>query len=270
MNMSNFKNPPIFKNNHYQKMEKSGYLNFFATSANWPADKERVEISDLRHVFFELSNLCNYANIHPQCPVSWQKKKVILSSKVVKGVIDQLGKEKFKGYIAFHRYNEPTNDPRLFEFIAYAKKHAPKAKIRLLTNGSYLNQTMADDLKDAGLNILEVSSYMPKEHQRLIKLKVNIPYMVTFQILDDRKTIYATDKLNLHKPCFAHINDITINCEGKMPICCLDWKNQVVFGDLNKDSLDKILHSRFFTQTFKLLSKGTRNLDICSRCDWSR
>lgn len=267
--MAEFKKPPIFKNKEYQKVEKA-YLSFFATPANWPANKDRVEISDLRHIFFELSNLCNYANIHPQCPVSWQKKKVILSTKVVRSVIDQLGKGGFSGYIAFHRYNEPTNDPRLFEFIAYVKKHAPKAKIRLLTNGSYLNQTMADALVEAGLNILEVSSYMLKEHERLIKLKLKIPYIVTFQILDNRKTIYETEKLNLSKPCFAHINDITVNCEGKMPICCLDWKNQVIFGDLNKDSLKKILHSRLFTQTFKLLSKGTRNLDICSRCNWSR
>ncbi len=249
---------------------EEAYLNFFATSADWPVDRERVEISDLRHVFFELSNLCNYSTIHPQCPVSSYKKKIILSSKLVKSVIDQLGKGGFKGYIAFHRYNEPTNDPRLFQFIAYAKKQVPKAKIRVLTNGSYLNQNMADDLYEVGLDILEVSSYFLKEHQRLIGLKVKIPYLVTFQILDNRKTIYASDKIDLHKPCFAHINDITINCEGKMPICCLDWKNQVIFGDLNKDTLEKILHSRFFTHTFKALSKGNRYLDICSRCDWSR
>lgn len=267
--MPDFTKPATFKNGPYQKMEKD-YLNFFATAKNWPRDKDRVEISDLRHVFFELSNLCNYASIHPQCPVSWQKQKVILSSKVVKSVLDQLGEGGFAGHIAFHRYNEPTNDPRLFEFIAYAKTHTPQAKVRLLTNGSYLNQIMADDLYVSGLDILEVSSYHLKEHQRLIKLKVRMPYMVFFSILDNRKTIYQREKINLVKPCFAHINDVTINCEGKMPICCLDWKNQVVFGNLNKNSLEKIIHGRFFTQTFKALSHGERHLDICSRCDWSR
>lgn len=71
--MSNFKKPLVFKNKQYKKIEKD-YLGFFATAANWPSNKETVEINDLRHVFFELSNLCNYASIHPQCPVSWQKK----------------------------------------------------------------------------------------------------------------------------------------------------------------------------------------------------
>ena len=267
--MPGFVKPKTFKNEPYKKIEID-FLNFFANPTNWPKDKDQVNISELRHVFFELSNICNYASIHPQCPVSWAKGKIILSSKIVKSVLDQLGADGFHGYLAFHRYNEPTNDPRLFEFIAYARKKVPRAKIRLLTNGSYLTQTLADDLYDIGVNILEVSSYNLKEHDRLIKLKVKIPYIVTFQILDNRKTIYDTEKKNLFKPCFAHINDITINCEGKMPICCLDWKNQVVFGDLKKDSLKKILHSRFFLRSFKLLSRGTRNLDICSRCDWSR
>lgn len=267
--MPEFVKPPDYKNDAYKKIEKN-YLKFFATSANWPKNKTKVEISDLRHIFFELYNICNYANIHPRCPVSWQKKKVILSSKTVKSVLDQLGEGGFTGYIAFHRYNEPTNDPRLFEFISYAKTHVPKSKVRLLTNGSYLNQTIVDDLETVGLDLLEVSSYFPKEHERLIKLKPKIPYKVFYSILDNRKSIYATDKLNLFKPCFAHVNDVTVNCEGKMPICCLDWKNQIDFGDLSKVRLEKVLQSPFFTRTFRALSGGKRNLDICSRCDWSR
>lgn len=267
--MPDIKLPQTFTNSHFKKFDKS-YHDFFATADNFKPKDDKIEISDLRHVYFELSNMCNYASIHPQCPVSMQKKKIILKSSIVKKVIDELGKNNFHGYISFHRYNEPTNDPRLFEFISYAKKFCSRAKVRLLTNGFYLNQTMVDELYESGITILDVSGYGFKEYNRLINLKAKFPYRVFFSVLDNRKSLYEREKINLTKPCFAQTNDLTINCEGKIPLCCLDFKNKHIFGDLNKDSLKKIVNSRFFRRVFSNLSHGKRSLDLCSRCNWSR
>lgn len=266
--MSSFHAPPTFKNRHFQKIDKE-YHDFFATLENFKFSN-KVSINDLRHVYLELSNMCNYAAIHPQCPVSWQKKKIILKSAVVKKVIDELGENDFHGYLQFHRYNEPTNDPRLFEFIYYTKTHCPSARVRILTNGFYLNQEMADEFHRAGVAILDVSGYGLKEYDRLTHLKVKFPYRVFFSILDNRKSLYESNKINLFKPCFAQTNDVTINCEGELVLCCLDFKNKHVFGNLNKDSLKKIVDGRFFQNTFNNLSKGKRLLDLCSRCSWSR
>lgn len=257
----------VFKNKYYQKKEKF-YKNFEVSDASGLGNK--VNIKDLRHVYFEISNLCVYSSIHPKCPVSLQKDKKILSSKIVKKVIKELGNNKYNGFIAFHRYNEPLGDPRLFEFISYIKKYCPKAKVRILTNGFYLTQEIIDQFKSSGIEVLEVSGYGMKEYNRLRKLKATFPYRVFYAIFDDRKSLYEKRKINLNKPCFAPINDITINCEGKLGLCCLDWKNKHIFGDLEKTTLKKILNSPAFLKVYKELTQGKRNLDLCSRCDWQR
>jgi phosphatidylglycerophosphate synthase len=41
----------------------------------------------------------------------------------------------FDGVIAFHIYNEPLIDPRLFSFIEYARRICPQGRILILTNG---------------------------------------------------------------------------------------------------------------------------------------
>ena len=267
--MFNFSIPPDFKNKHYKKKEKF-YLIFFASDSNFLTNKGKIKIENIHRISFELSNLCNYSNIHPQCPVSMQKDKKTLSSKIVKGVINQLGKKNYKGFIAFHRYNEPLIDPRLFEFISYTKTYCPEAKIHILTNGFYLTQSIVEDFNEAEIESLEVSAYNKNEYQRLINLKVKFPYKVTFALLDSRKSLYSRKKLNSTKPCYAQINDITINCEGKLVLCCLDWRNKHIFGDLKNHSLEKVINSKSFLKTYKNLTQGKRLLDLCSRCDWQR
>lgn len=259
----------VYKNRHFQRKEKI-YRDFLASDDNLPSDLTKVGLSDIRHVFFELSNMCVYAHLHPKCPVNLQRTKKVLSSKIVKKVVDELGKHNYKGFFAFHRYNEPLIDPRLFEFISYVKDRCPKAMVRILTNGFYLNQTIIDELCDLRIETLEVSAYFPEEYKRLIKLDVKFPYMVFCPILDTRISLYNKRKINLLKPCYAQVNDITINCEGKLSLCCLDWKNKYILGNLGKDSLEKIISSRKFLSVYKNLVEGKRTLDICSKCDWQR
>lgn len=257
----------VSKNKYYRAKEK--FYNNFGVSDKSLLNK-KVNIKDIRHVYFEISNLCVYSNIHCKCPVSLQKTKKILSSKIVEKVIKELGANQYEGFIAFHRYNEPLGDPRLFEFISYVKTHCPKAKVRILTNGFYLTQEIIDQFKISGIEVLEVSGYGMKEYNRLRKLKATFPYRVFYAIFDNRKSLYEKKKINLSRPCFAQINDVTINCEGKLGLCCLDWKNKHVFGDLEKTTLKKILNSGSFLDVYRSLTQGKRTLDLCSRCNWQR
>jgi MoaA/NifB/PqqE/SkfB family radical SAM enzyme len=176
----------------------------------------------------------------------------------------------FSGEIAFHRYNEPMIDKRLFQFIEYTNEKLPNAKISILTNGSFLDQEMLKKMETYKIGLLTVSSYTFKEHDRLIKLKTSIPYRVYFSHLDDREDIYTRSELNTPLPCFATLRDITVNCFGFLSICCLDWQNRFTFGNLADHSLHELLNSKEYLEAHRDLFNGKRNLEICKRCDWQR
>lgn len=227
-------------------------------------------IQKIRAIFFELSNQCNYTYLHPKCPTNYQCEKRILSGNIFNRVIAELAENQFSGVISFHRYNEPLIDPRLILFIQTAKLALPNAYIRILTNGSYLTQEVADSLINAGVNWLEVSSYFKGEFERLVRLKIEVPYHVFSSTLDKRLDQYERESSNLVKPCYAMLNDITVNCHGELGLCCLDWKNQHTFGNLQDSRLSDLLDSELFLSYFNGLAHGKRELDLCSRCDWKR
>jgi radical SAM protein with 4Fe4S-binding SPASM domain len=223
-----------------------------------------------KRIAIELSNICNYANIHTKCPLHLAKEPKILPEKIVYHILETCQKYNFQGYLTFDVYNEPTIDPRLMMFVRKAKKMLPKAKIILQTNGFYFTQTLADEFEESGVSLIRVSAYSPKEGERLSKIKLKIPIKVTSIILDDRMQMYSLPEIGSCKPCFAPLNELLITHDGHIALCCLEWKREIIFGDLYKQSLEEILLSEEIQNTYKRLSQGDRYLEICKRCESSR
>ncbi|MFC1843868.1 SPASM domain-containing protein [Thermodesulfobacteriota bacterium] len=258
----------IFMNRDYRKLDVN-YDNFFSITSP-SINLEKPLIKQIQRVSFELSNICNYSMIHKKCPASRVKEKKVLSAGIVEKVITELSSINYEGLFVFHRYNEPFIDPRLFGFIKTANKLCPNSKILLLTNGFYLTQQLANELTELNIWILAVSAYSDAEFERLSALTVNFPYTVFKSILDGRENIYDGEILDHKKNCFAPLRDLTINAQGEVVLCCLDWENRHVFGKLDKNSLDDIVKEKKFQQLALDLSTGKRNLDICRRCSMVR
>lgn len=223
-------------------------------------------------VSIELSNLCNWANFHKKCPLSLETEYIILSKKVVYRVFDCLSKYNFEGTIAFHTYNEPMIDPRLFLFIRDAKQKCPKSEIMIMTNGYYFNQTIADELTEMGVARIHVSVYTLKDYQRLKKIQINIPYIIRKGQLDDRLKLY--DKMppvnKDETPCYAPLREIIITREGQVSLCCLDWKRKHCFGNLYNENLEDVILESDMAGVYNSLSNGNRIFGICKSCGWTR
>jgi len=225
-----------------------------------------------KRVSIELSNLCNYANIHKKCPLNLESQRIILSKKIVEKVIDSMARYGFKGTIAFHTYNEPMMDPRLFLFIQYARQKCPECEVMIMSNGYYFNQTMADELVDIGVGSIYVTAYTPKEQKRLGSIHVDIPYSIQNYELDDRLNLYDRElpaNPNV-EPCHAPLEEIIVTRKGQVSLCCLDWKRKHCFGNLYDETLEDVILQSDISKVYSMLSSGHRNFAICKSCGWSR
>ncbi|MBP7652814.1 SPASM domain-containing protein [Candidatus Dependentiae bacterium] len=264
-----YKKYPPFKNQLYRDL-RINYENFFIHRLTQINNREEDYIKQVKRVSFELSNMCNYSFIHKKCPTSKYKNKKILSSEIVYKTIDELKKINYSGVIAFHRYNEPLIDPRLFQFIEYVNKNIPLAKIFILSNGFYINQYIADKFFEYKIWILAASAYFPEEYQRLINLEVKIPYFVFWSELDERKSIYESEEFNLNLECNAPILDVNICSDGRLGLCCMDWKGEYSFSDLSDKTLAEVLRSENVLKIHNALINKKRVLPICRRCSIKR
>jgi len=222
-------------------------------------------------ISFELSNLCSYSRIHKRCPLNLEKEPRILSSRIVYGILDVLGRFNYDKVIAFHVYSEPLTDPRLFKFIEYARSKCPDSDIYFSTNGAFLDQVLMNELVEAGLSNIHISAYSNGEFERLLKIDFPITHKVErLNLIKDHLEIYEKPIMDSDQPCFAPLNDIVITRDATLSLCCRDWKRAHNFGDLKEKGLIEILREGKLHEAYRRLSSGDRYLDLCRRCGSTR
>jgi len=209
-------------------------------------------LANTSRVTIELSNICNLSHQHKLCPASLVKKgeKTILASTIVYHILYTCKEIGFTGRLAFHRYNEPTCDPRLMEFIDYAQQGCC-GEVFIMTNGVYWTPSLEKEFRRRNVT-LEIHDYS------ITKLN---PIVLK---------IYDEPLIPCTKPCYAPLNDLTINCQGEIALCCRDWKNAHTFGSLYKHTLSELLMSPPVQECYAKLIKGERFLDLCTRCNLER
>lgn len=231
---------------------------------------------NITEVAIMLSNLCNYAAIHPKCPASCIKEKQIMPSKTVYKILDELAMNDFHGTLCFHIYNEPLIDPRLFMFIQYVKKSMPGAKVKVYSNGYYLNQIMLEELGEVGTDILNTTGYGKDEYERMIELgaESDMAFSVIYGVLDDRMDYYTkknTAGAISDDVCDTYLFQIPIFVTGDIGTCCLDYMHPYELGNVSQYSLEECLRSRKIIDFQMRLLKGDRtDFPICSNCNWKR
>lgn len=255
----------VFENEAYQLL---GYEQLAKNSQK--LDPTVSLFSQISRISFQLSNICNYETIHKKCPLHCSSPKIVLRTSIITNVLDELSEIDYSGIIAFHIYNEPLIDPRLFSLIAKTHNKCPKAKVYILSNGYYLNQNILDELETSVIWLLIVSAYSKYEFDRLSKYVTSIPYKVFHASLDDRQNLYEGPLLNTKAPCYPFVTDLSIACTGEVTLCCLDWDRRFVFGNLNNGKLHDILEKEDVRLVANKLMHGQRTLDICRRCNWVR
>jgi len=220
-----------------------------------------------KRISLELSNLCNHAEAHHRCPAHFREEPAILPEAIVDAVLSSCRACDFQGVISFHLYNEPGIDPRLMLFMKKVKQALPAARLFLLTNGWYLDQTLAREFEAHGLDFLGISVYSEEERARLSRISLGIPIRFLHEPHDDRVHWYnGRPGSGCGLPCYCPLYEICITCRGEVGLCPFDWQRRHVFGNLHDDPLEVILEGAAVWRLYEELSKGNRELAICRGC----
>ncbi len=230
------------------------------------------------HVYIELSNLCNYAYMHKGCLASRQTEKRILPADKVYNIIDTLAKYKYgKGKsLSFYNYSETLNDPRLFKFIEYARKKLPDCDLIVGTNGWYLNDVMAMELYDVGVDLILVTSYTSNEHIRLVKIKNYVAEqfkrgnLKAFMIRRVKQMDCRLNMTGKKGACYAPLTELILSSSGDLRLCCIDVRQDGEYGNIHKKDFEQIMidvYPKFYDLRQQLI-KSDRQLEICEKCSF--
>ena len=191
-------------------------------------------------------------------------------------IIEELSDMNFAGRISPHFYGEPLMDKRLPELIAFARGKCPHAEIQFASNGDFLTEKLLLELMKIGLDSVLVTNYDDFEKPNLVELSRKYPTHVRYRSYKD---MWVYNRTGVHMvdrrigsfrsvPCLRPSRQLVCNWKGNIVLCCNDYYEKYVFGNVKNESIQEIWNSDKFIEFRRILRQGHRaKIDICEYCD---
>ena len=208
-------------------------------------------------------------------------------------IVHDLSDFNYKGRLVFAPFGEPLLDDRLPSFVDHLKKNLRKCTVIILTNGDLLTVDRFKRLDNAGVDHFTISDHFDIHNDQYV-IAEPIAAIETFLVLNetDREKMTFLDnnyerirKLdrfhdrcglvplddsvsqeNLYKTCEFPESFTTISYEGDVLVCCRQWTNGPMFGNVGKEHVRDIWRKRNFRRIRKDLRKGVFELELCRNC----
>jgi radical SAM protein with 4Fe4S-binding SPASM domain len=255
------------------------------------------------HVQVQTINWCNRSCAFCPCQ-TYPTKLELMSLETYQRVLDELAALDFSGRFSPYLQAEPLLDKRLPELVAMARRALPRAKLLVQTNGDALTAEKGLALFEAGLHKLIINCYDNAEQvarmQGLVRemvgrqaglrfihgkfarlIRPERPGQIRQEVAIEDKTWWKADSISnragniagaltepLRKSCFRPFKQLYVHFDGDVILCCCDWKGEVVFGNVMKQSLPEIFSSPIARQYRENLAKKNRKMKLCEVCDY--
>lgn len=196
-------------------------------------------------------------------------------------------REQSKGFVDLLHIvgrGEPLLNP---DFLNILFVLANDFDIRLMTNGDRLHKHIEQmheilDLNSSKHKII-ISLYDDDKQYKTLKERFkdysDIIYYKTYDTgqgasdLDFNKKHYIANRAGSlyfatsNKPCYAPINRMFIDWDGSINMCCHDWSEKTVYGNIYEENIIDI-YNIIANKYGKELIKGNRSCTKqCSKCD---
>ena len=247
-------------------------------------------------VAIEALNRCNLNCTF--CPANRDvdiRKPTYMKKELFYNIIKQLKDLNYKDNIVLSINNEPLLDKRLEIFIKMITTELPDVESFIYTNGTLLNTDRLKSLYEAGLKKIIIDNYNTKlvllpnikkildeikgtEIEKNMNIIVGLRYknaILTYRAgrAPNKKGLFSKlsvfDKKQIRKRgCEFPFEQININPEGNVLICCVDVYYTNIIGNLKKEKLIDIWNGEKFTEIRKnLIESGRNNINPCKGCD---
>ncbi len=261
----------------------------------------------IRHVQAQTISWCNRSCVFCPSQ-KFDIERVLMSRACYERILHELRACGFRGRFSPYLNNESLLDRRLVEFVALARAQLPGSVLFIATNGDALTIGRAIDLFEAGLDRITINCYddrggrvarmqaMASELSRrvpglyyteastfeaMVSLPVDGPVRRVVCVRDCRE-FQIEDMHNiagnvpgaaipvapLRLPCYRPFEQLHVRYNGDVVLCHCDWKGEVVFGNINEQSLPEIYNGAVAQGYRERLARHDRSGRLCAQCDF--
>lgn len=194
------------------------------------------------------------------------KRKLSLDDSII------LGKRlmEYEGMITLCGMGEPLLHKNFKEVVSNL---LPKnADTYLITNGDYLNQSKADELKELNISKIKISLYDSDttDYFNSFLSDFSVTYRHYYNTLENEvnriEIFNSPDDKNISRPCYLPFYKMFINYDLKVYICANDWTHSACMGDLRTQTLEEVWLSDEYTKYRSDLVNSKRDKFPCSSC----
>ena len=194
-------------------------------------------------VCFEIGSRCNLTKQHPLCPSATRshKGKAITDDLVVSLATEMYETHEFRGFVAFHMYNEPMlQSERIFNVMERIKANILFARFLLWTNGTIT----PNDKRMALFSQVTCSDYNGRKEELEQYYKKYIPVVNVFSPSFDGRLHDVTTNSKDYVRCLRPLIELIVDNFGQIHICCQDWRGEIFLGNVWDENLTTILDRR--------------------------
>ncbi len=222
-------------------------------------DQRALFARTVTNIEIEIGSYCNRrCSFCPNSFIDRISRKQLMDDALFESVVSQLGALSWRGFIRFHRYNEPLADRGyMLRRLEACHALAPSASVLIQTNGDYLNRGYLEAIYDAGCRNIFCTAYLKEgipyddtmaiatieDRLRLLEVPfefvslqpgIEVVTRASFRDMDfvmrsfnfqvdasNRGSILGTNaNFARVQPCLRPFDELQIECDGTLMPCC--------------------------------------------------
>jgi radical SAM protein with 4Fe4S-binding SPASM domain len=212
----------------------------------------------------EVSTACN-RRCH-YCPQSVSPhKQSVVSPEVWELFVHRLAEYRWRGAVALTKYNELSLVPKSWNYVAHVANLGCRPV--LFSNGD--KPDVVERWVEAGAFRVRVTQHPPEKpgwHEAIEAVRRRHPRVVKVAKLQWLHNQAGRVDTGERMDSCRNAHGISVNVDGTVSMCCLDYESEHIVGDIRRQSFKEIWDSQEHKRVRKLVVRGIPATELCKTC----